>query len=224
MSDKTISAAEKIERGRRLKQARLLTGMTITDLTQDRFINYNTFCAWESGRHAGLTLKGAKKAIKRLGEYGVECSLDWLMSGMGYPPKRVTDLAQANTQPPHRSLTTEALEVLKLKFPGFVVCPIEDDAMLPIYHKGDYLLGPQANKGELKRFDGQPVIATLTSGETIVRMVQVLPDHKDIKLVSNNPLSLSPKIWDSSIEKLAVVLVHLKYVSPYDKATPGETH
>ena len=49
MSDKTISAAEKIERGRRLKQARLLTGMTITDLTQDRFINYNTFCAWESG-------------------------------------------------------------------------------------------------------------------------------------------------------------------------------
>ena len=96
--------------------------------------------------------------------------------------------------------------------------------MLPIYHKGDYLLGPQVDKGELKRFDGQPVIATLISGETIVRMVQVLPDNKDIKLVPNDPLSLSPKIWDSSIEKLVVVLVHLKYVSPHHGAIFGETH
>lgn len=213
MSSKTICAAEKIERGRRLKQARLLTGMTITDLTQDRFINYNTFCAWESGRHAGLTLKGAKKAVKRLGEQGVECSLEWLMSGIGHPPRRMSD--QATVQDTGQSLTIEALKTLKSQFPGFVVCPITDDAMLPLYHKGDYLLGPQINKGELKRFADQPVIAMLNSGEIVVRMVQTLPDHKEIKLVANNPLSLSPKIWDSSIEKLAVVLIHLKYVSPH---------
>ena len=87
---KEVSAAKKAkERGRRLKLLRSMTGLPRKALEQKYHISASTIQSWEDAKAGGLTEKGAKRVIQVFHKEGIQCSLNWLLHGLGHAGSRV---------------------------------------------------------------------------------------------------------------------------------------
>jgi hypothetical protein len=135
------------------------------ELCKDTGIKADTLYRWMSGRLQGIGPSGARSLLAKLREFGVHCSEDWLLFGEGRPPFRGSFLGDptpismetqvssllsvekpTNAQPGDR--TTEAHQTLNKEIAFFHECHpnalgvfLRDDAMSPIFTRGDYVAG-----------------------------------------------------------------------------------
>ncbi|MDF2866628.1 MAG: helix-turn-helix domain protein [Gammaproteobacteria bacterium] len=76
-----------IARGKRLKRIRQIAGLTRDELAALIEVSKATLSYWENASLSRLSDKGAGKVIKALAKYGVNCSLEWLLLGIGNTPQ-----------------------------------------------------------------------------------------------------------------------------------------
>lgn len=78
-------------KGRRLRMSRALVGLSRQELYEKTGIATSTIDTWESGR-VEVTEKSAERFCNAMKQLGVHCTIEWLLTGAGSPPRLMDDL------------------------------------------------------------------------------------------------------------------------------------
>lgn len=166
-----------IQCGKRLKQARLLAGLSRRALEERFNISANTIQAWEIARNP-LSLKGAVKLASIFKDVGLYCTSDWLLTGEGVSPRLYNELSTSDA-----SLTAEDISFYlaeeeamgkeiscfqKVNYDAIVV-NIIDDAMEPKYSIGDYVGGKRRYKEKIITAIGLDCIIQTVQNDLFLR-------------------------------------------------------
>jgi transcriptional regulator with XRE-family HTH domain len=204
-----------IVRGKRLKQARKVAKLTLKEMSDNSDINYNTLCGWESGKHSGLTEKGAIKIVERLALEGVSCSVEWLLYGVGSEPSlfipRTPNITATNTTSSAKEFVTSQIQLLKQYYPCLIGLVIDDSAMEPQYHIGDYVAGMPIPKEKLSLASGKTVIVKLNTGKILCRNLLIDSTTGSCSLIGNSLNSPNSIMHNVVITECAIVNCHFKH-------------
>ncbi|NNM59208.1 MAG: helix-turn-helix transcriptional regulator [Legionellales bacterium] len=209
---------DKTSCGSRLKQLRLMAGFTRREFQNQFDISQNTMHAWENGR-LPLTKKGATKVINAMLRIGVECSLSWLLNGIGKKPFFIDNYQEQKISHLHHdeqsSLYIEdnfellkELEFYKNTNPENTIFLINDDGMLPFYEIGDFV-GGKRKTVNFEKYSGQNCIIELPSNVTLVRKLKLNYNLSILNAFCSNidttepepilknitPISITPIVW-----------------------------
>lgn len=88
--EKVIEYTEAQAKGRRLRMARALTGMSRQDLHDKTGIATSTMDTWESGR-VELNERSSIRVCESFRKLGIFCSSEWLLYGKGIPPHLMSE-------------------------------------------------------------------------------------------------------------------------------------
>lgn len=81
-------------KGRRVRMVRILSGLTRQELYGKIHLSPSTINTWETGR-VELTEIGAGRVCEAFARIGILCSKEWLLSGIGAPPRIMSNLEKA---------------------------------------------------------------------------------------------------------------------------------
>jgi hypothetical protein len=204
-------------RANRLKEARKIGRISLRDITNNGVINYNTFCGWESGKHGGLTQKGALKVVEALNQLGVKCSIEWLLYGIGQKPISLHPMMIPRPLSSIKDFIPIHSDFIKQLYPEFIGIRIEDDAMSPKYNIGDFVSGMPLSQKKITQASGKDVIVQLRGETTIIRKLVINSKNNSASLISVNTSYHEPILTDVDIVQLALVLCHLRYDSLYEQ-------
>lgn len=176
-------------KGRRLRMARALTGFSRQELFEKIGMATSTIGTWESGR-VELSQKSAERVCSALKKVGVSCSIEWLLTGGGSPPrimdaleKTMIDVGSFRYPDVNNELSSK--EVYKLKklpslmdekirrelsfflnlHPGSLFHIVDKDFLNCRYKVGDCVAGIEEN---IQSLIGKVIIAVLSNSETIL--------------------------------------------------------
>ncbi len=146
MSDSTA-----IARGKRLKRVRQLAGLTRDELANQAGVSKATLSYWENASLSSLSDKGAEKIVKALAKYGIACSLEWLLLGIGNAPQ-MQDLMFELPKPETLPLVASASDILSNSLQAeidlflsananSVATVVKHTALNPIIEAGDRIGG-----------------------------------------------------------------------------------
>ncbi len=138
---------------------------------------------WEDGRYGGLTEKGAKKFIQALEKENIECSLQWLLYGVGSPPVELYNhgrfsLDLPNTATTQRPVSTdeEAIEkelrFFKAVYGDTLDAIVRDNGLNPFLGIGDYVAGIRYTGKEINQAINQLCIVQTYEGLLLTRKLQ----------------------------------------------------
>jgi hypothetical protein len=176
----TTSSADnlKYERGARLKVLRQMTGLTIHELSKKYDLGASTIKYWECGCGGGITLKGAKKIVDAMRDEKIQCSLIWLLYGIGPHPQPV-DPSHANDLRQMElfnklTLEDESLIHKEIKafcefYPHAITLVVLDDGMEPIYKIGDSVGGKRLFGDDLTAAVGKNCIVETEDHQVLCR-------------------------------------------------------
>lgn len=147
-----ISNTIKKARGERLESLRGLSRLSRKDVEQKLLISAQTLNYWEKGLEAGLTEKGAERVVSAFRKFGIYCTVNWLLHGLGSSPQISSRYYSSNDQTILQNDQTlnsgfqddainEEIAYLYERYTNFVHFQVEDDGMLPLYSMGDYVAG-----------------------------------------------------------------------------------
>ncbi len=220
MSDNALSAEA---RASRLQDARKLAKLTLRGMCMDGNINFNTLCGWEAARHGGLTRNGAQKVIDRLSQEGIICTLDWLLTGTGAPPKPILSKDLTHSLHTGKNSLTHFIPtqicLMEQQFPEFMGLTLPDEAMAPHYRMGDYVTGMPLPLDALGFAIGRPIIATLKHHNTTTRYCRhLIRDNNTglFSLVSSDFNAPDAILSHIQIVEFALILAHFHKDALYD--------
>lgn len=141
---------QKINAGRRIKMTRTLAGLSRKDL-EDKFgVSMHTLQSWELGRNP-LTDKAASKLVEIFHSTGVNCSMQWLLEGLGKSPALLE--SEFTPYPPldkdiaplldKENTIQKEIDFFKTHNPNAIVIMVSDDTMEPRYSQSDFVGGTQ---------------------------------------------------------------------------------
>lgn len=139
-----MSEGSAVARGKRLKRIRQLAGLTRDELAAQANVSKATISYWENASLSSLSDKGAEKVIKALAKYGVACSLEWLLLGIGNPPQIQDLMLESSTvidSPATNSSLQSEIDLFQSHNPNSVVITVRHAAMAPIIEPGDKVGG-----------------------------------------------------------------------------------
>ncbi len=157
-------------RGKRLKMARMVLDLTRHSLEGKYQISASTVQSWESAKSGGLTRQGAVRILVALQQEGLNCSLEWLLYGVGMPPRLASQPAVSASVPSEniiqelilfRSLNENALSIM-----------LTDDGMSPHYQPGDYVAGRIRTGEAIKSLINQDCIIETAHNEILLRRLK----------------------------------------------------
>jgi transcriptional regulator with XRE-family HTH domain len=191
-----------IARGSRLEVLRRMARLTRREFAEKHGISANTIQSWETGKSGGLTIRGAQRIIPAFHQEGIFCTLDWLMHGVGQPP-RLTNLQfsgmhEAEARPLYPPPDTDAITRELLTFRNVnsntADLIVNDDGMEPRYQQGDYVAGIRRTGDTIRYLVNQDCIVQTKNNEVLLRRIKSnsqsnLYDLLCINLKSQVPLS-----------------------------------
>lgn len=134
------------QRGARLRLLRNIAGLTQAKFSEICDVSEPSIRLWEKSQATILSEKGAAKIIHGLKNMGIDCSLNWLLSGIGEPP--MTHLSAALTTQVETDEQTISFGSLQPEITLFskshsnsLITIVEDSAMEPILQKNDIVGG-----------------------------------------------------------------------------------
>ncbi len=181
-------------KGRRLRMARALTGFSRQELFEKIGIATSTIDTWESGR-VELSQKSAERVCSALKQVGVSCSIEWLLTGSGSPPRIMnalektminvgsfqypdvrgdSSLKDAYAQNTYKFKKLPSLMDEKVRrelnfflnlHPGSLFHIVEKDFLNCRYKVGDCVAGIEEN---VQSLIGKVIIAVLADSKTIL--------------------------------------------------------
>lgn len=204
------------DKGKRLQQAREMVRFNRKEAAKIAGVSSHTYKGWEVGKYGGLPEKRAKKLLPVFEAEGLQCSLEWLMYGLGDEPKKVRGYKAKEEPKNYAAKIDEASVEKRIKDELALFCKhasnplyltLDDDAMLPQFLFGDVVAGEIVPKRIYKTLVGESCIVQLKTGEILLRKLQfgAEKNHYDLICVNSNtrkPFCL-PNV---EIANLAVIL------------------
>jgi hypothetical protein len=184
-------------------------------------ININSLKGWEIGRYGGLTTQGAEKIIHRVTQEGVQCTLDWLMYGIGAGPSVQADFNKIRPEPPLLPISKEKPKVEDEKIANEILIfkrhyahPIDfivdDDGMALLYNPGEYVAGNSLFANHINKAIGLDCIVQLEDGKIMLRRLRKGTKIDTYTLICINTLAQveKPILYDVKIISAAPVIFH----------------
>jgi len=211
-------------RGRRLRSLRKMTDLSRKEIAEKYQLSAGTLQGWEDGRYGGLTEKGAKKVLKALRNEGIQCSLDWLMFGIGLGPQiseilyldKAIDGTSSESdmfgeeffEQEQDTTIREELLLFRHNNKETIDIVVDDDAMSPFYNVGDYIAGRRRFGDEIQQFIGNDCIVQTKMGDTFVRRVRQGSKSGLFTLISLNTDTIveNPTIYNVELMSAAPVV------------------
>ncbi len=132
-------------RGKRIKYIRVnLLDISRRKLCEGSTIGVATLKGWEVGLGGGVSKTGAEKLINRLKEFNINCSINWILHGLGTEPRVDTYIIQSNEE---KQIIDELL--LFRRQENSIDAQIVDDSMIPSFYPGNYVAGIIAQNTEI---------------------------------------------------------------------------
>ncbi len=194
-------------RGKRLRTVRSMAGLTRDQVEKKYGLSAYTVQSWEAARAGGLTKRGAERVIPMVRNEGIYCTVDWLLHGVGEPP-RPTYL-QINPKPEPDYVQNEASTIIQelLLFRSLnrdaIDLVVSDDGMDPFYCQGDYVAGKRYFEEMIARLVGHNCIVQTDNNLILLRRIKLSKSSGMYNLICLNP--------DTTIE--ATTLYEQKLVS-----------
>jgi len=189
------TASSPQERGYRLRHLRKALRLSRSALSEKSKndtgeISEGSIKNWEYGRYGGLTEKGAKKLIHAFKQEGLDCTLEWLLYGLGEDPISFFTLLKHTSQKSSASTETIIAQELKIfyqlnKYPVDGI--INDDALAPMLLPGDHVAGSRYFDQDINLTIGYPCIVQTHTGNLLVRVVKKGNQDGLFTLESTNP-------------------------------------
>lgn len=132
-------------KARRLKSARLMTGLSAEHFSKQCELSASTLRGWERPHsRQGLTIKGAQLLSQGFNKLGVKCDSTWLLYGVGDGPKliRTNEINSGNNF--EANIMKEACLFEKIN-KNSITLLLPDDSMLPTYKCNDVVGGIKSN-------------------------------------------------------------------------------
>lgn len=168
-----------MERGKRLEMIISMTGLKIIDFAEKSGIGVSTLRNWINDRGSGLSEKGAKKIINFVVQKGINCSLSWLMTGIGPLPRFDQTLrseirdseAYLSAENGYKKLSQEYNLFLD-SYPNSIITVFEDDSMEPFYKAGEHLGGILLEQEKFNEAIGMDCIVVTEQGVLVRRLAR----------------------------------------------------
>ena len=172
-----------------------LLRLTREELSKLSGISINTLQNWERTLNKGISEKGAQRLIEVYRSQGIECTLEWLLHGVGAPP--YSPLQKTTIQ--HRQASEELsiqqeLALFQKLNANALSLNITDDAMLPSYWPGDRVAGCAYEGKELEKVSGLISIVELENGKKLLRLVEQSDRSPHFNLYCTNKASLQTQV------------------------------
>lgn len=129
-----------LARGLRLKRLRTIANITRDELAERTGVSRASISYWENATYSGLSHKGAEKIVAAVTEKGVQCSIGWLLLGLGSEPYLIRRDEPLLAIPIAPTIDQEIALFTSL-YPQAVVIEISHADMLPIFHPRDRVGG-----------------------------------------------------------------------------------
>lgn len=196
--------------GERLKSARMQLGFSRREFAEICGFSAATLQAWEDGKYPA-PLRSIVKYVDSLLHCGLVTTPEWFVKGEGLPP-RPFSAPTLKISSKKEVILKEALFFEK-ENENAIITTIADDAMLPFYEIGDYVGGIIVPVHETDNHIGSICIATIASGETLVRKLKRGSQDKRYHLISTNldTDAYSAFLLNCQINQLAQIMWHRKY-------------
>jgi len=180
--------SETQERARRLRFLRKMTCLSMKEFAQLCNIGLTTINYWEQA-YSSLTERGAKKVSKAMRDEGIECSTIWLLSGLGTQPKIIdpsklsklnycsldrlpdTTLREENFSYLEGNLKEE-VEFFQTIYPDNLIHVITNEAMYPLYCKGDIVAGKKLTGDNMELANGTDSIVEIEDNKLGIRRIK----------------------------------------------------
>lgn len=195
-----------IARGKRLTMARNMTNLSREDLAKKYQLSSSTLQSWETPKHGGLTQKGAAKIVAILAKEGIQCSTDWLLSGIGVGPQAI---GKNRSYSPESAIIAEIL-TFRTHNPDAIDIIVKDDGLDPIYCEGDYVGGRKRYDTAISTAIGKTCIVETTDGETLLRYLRPghRPNHYTLICLNPETTVLKPVLYDIALKSAAPIIWH----------------
>jgi len=208
----------KIARGERLMRVRGMANLSRSDVAQKYGISADTLKNWELGRHTGLTEQGAKRILTALKKAGIQCSMGWLLNGVGAAPVIIDELADnarnnsldlAEGKEIYTALPAE-VQMFCEQHPNAFSMRVIDDGMEPCYFVGDYVAGERCYQQDLPKIVGKYCIVETQMGEILLRRVRKgsKEGHYSLQCINILTAHPTPLIYDIELASAAPVILH----------------
>lgn len=134
------------QRGARLRLLRNMTGMTQAAFGKLCQVSEPSIRLWEKSQTTILSEKGALKIINGLKSLGIDCSLDWILSGIGDLPINqlfltLTTQSEVNEEKVSFGTLQPEINLFSKNHTGSIVTIVEDNTMEPFLQKNDIVGG-----------------------------------------------------------------------------------
>ena len=209
------NSEQKIGAGRRIKMTRTLAGISRKDLESKHGISMHTLQSWELGRNP-LTEKAASRLVEIFHSTGVNCSMQWLLDGIGkspallgseFTPYPTIDRDIGSLLDIENTIQRE-IDFFKNNNPNATVIIVSDDTMEPRYSQGDFVGGIQYNNPQkINECVGHDCIIETSDGTFFRRLMK---RKNGYALVCLNPQTTSddPVIFAKTILAATPIIWH----------------
>jgi hypothetical protein len=213
-NQETTQATDPASKGQRLTQARLMAGLSRTDIeAKYGSVKASSLKSWENGRYSGLTPQGARSISLLLKQEGIQCTVGWLLAGEGSPPtviQKVPGNSKTKATGQKDSALTKEIEVFLQNHPNAICIQISDDGMEPHYQKGDYVAGERFYQDTMQIALSYPCIVETQMGQIFIRLVRAGSKEGLYTLQCSN-LSTQlqkPTLYDVELSSVAPIIWH----------------
>lgn len=206
-------------RGKRLKMARKMTGLTRKGLEEKYGISASTVQSWEAVKAGGLTEQGAQRIISVLQSEGFLCSADWLLQGIGSPPEPTNlyfPMVRENAAVyslPEEVIVEKELTIFQKIHRDVLSLVVNDDGMEPYYNIGDLVAGKCRRTPEtINQLIGFDCIVETAAHEILLRRVKPSISGKtsyyNLVCINPNTAVTTPILCEQKLVSAAPVVWH----------------
>ncbi len=209
-------------RGRRLRSLRKMTDLSRKHMAEKYMLSAGTLQGWEDGRYGGLTEKGARKILPALRKEGIQCTLEWIMHGVGLGPQISDKLymrehgfdANASFTPTSISsdeqdqAIKDELLLFRKHTPEAIDVQLPDNSMEPFYFANDYVGGSRRFNEQIADLINHDCIIQTSEGDILVRRLKKGSSPNTYTLVSLNPNTsvAEPTLYNVGLMSAASIL------------------
>lgn len=213
--DKTFKSKLSLERGKRIKIARNLAGLTRKELFEKYHLNPNTVRSWEQGTNL-LTDQKANALVDVFNQEGINITAEWLLYGEdpGFVNKSgLTDKNQDLKDVLNLRGDLKIIEEVNYFLDNnlnSISSMITDNSLSPVFCAGDYVGGIKIAGKKLQELVGEFSIITTNDERVLVKKI-FNHKEKNIFLVGNtNPYANlhEPNHFSCTIKSAAKISRH----------------
>lgn len=214
------------ERANRLRYLRKMSHLSMKEFAHHCNLGLTTINYWEQG-YSSVTERGAQKVSKAMREEGIECSVIWLMTGYGEPPK-VTDsskLSKLNYKnieslsrisinekksdyPLENNEIKQELALFRKNYPEHLIYLIDNESMKPLYAPGDLVAGKKLTDKNMELGHGADCIVELEGRELLIRRVKIghVANSYDLYVINSDASLEFPPLRNMKVLSLAPII------------------